>query len=119
MYKSLGQGLPLTDHSIDMSSTQHNKDDGKRMIRSRFTYIEWEEEEKSTADLWESSKKFKDHVEDHNEHLRFLELNHKLESDIPGLEETKVRSWLNEMYRTLCSDIMLVEGIIDRIPGFF
>jgi len=115
MYKSLGQGLPLTDHSIDMSSTQHNKDDGKRMLRSRLTYIEWEEEEKSTADLWESSKKFKAHVQDHNEHLRFLELNHKLESDIPDLDVNKVRAWLTKLTRNLHRDIMFVEGVMDRL----
>jgi len=98
-----------------MSSTQHNKDDGKRMLRSRLTYIEWEEEEKSTADLWESSKKFKAHVQDHNEHLRFLELNHKLESDIPDLDVNKVRAWLTKLTRNLHRDIMFVEGVMDRL----
>jgi hypothetical protein len=98
-----------------MSSTQHTKKDGKHMLQSRLTHIEWEEDDKSTADLWTSSKKFKVHVQDHNERLRLLELNHKLESDIPDLDVKKVRAWLTKLTRDLHRDIMLVEGIVDKI----
>lgn len=61
--------------------------DGKRMLDSRLTFIEWEEKDTmSVADLWQTSKKFKDCVDDYHVTQDLLRQTDELERDIVRLE---------------------------------
>jgi hypothetical protein len=72
--------------------------DGKRMLASRLTFIEWEKEDTmSVADLWASSKKFKGHVADYNLTQSLLRQTDELERDIVHLEHL-IYSIQNKMY---------------------
>jgi recombinational DNA repair protein RecR len=72
--------------------------DGKRMLDSRLTFIEWEEKDTmSVADLWQTSKKFKDYVDDYHVTQGLLRQTDELERDIVRLEHL-IYSIQNKMY---------------------
>lgn len=60
--------------------------DGKRMLESRLTFIEWEEDTTSVPDLWATSKKFKDDVDDYHVTQGLLRQTDELARDIRRLE---------------------------------
>jgi hypothetical protein len=61
--------------------------DGKRMLDSRLTFIEWEEKDTmSVADLWQTSKKFKDYVDDYHVTQGLLRKTDEIDRDIRRLE---------------------------------
>jgi len=112
MYKSLGQGLTLTNHSLEMSSDPYTKNDLKRIRECSLPHIVWEDDGMSLPELYTTSKKFKAQVEEHNERARLLHLTNKLKSDIPDLHEEKVCVWLSELTDKLSRDILPVESIV-------
>ncbi len=68
------------------------------MRKFRLTYIDWGEEPvMSVADLWTTSKKFKDYVDDYNLTQTILRQTDELERDIVRLEHL-IYSIQNKIY---------------------
>ena len=76
------------EHLAVMSSiSEWYAKDGKRMLDSRLTFIEWEEKDTmSVADLWQTSKKFKDYVDDYHVTQGLLRQTDEIARDIRRLE---------------------------------
>ena len=69
-----------------MSATQFTAKDAKRMRESRLVFIDWGEDDMSVADLYQTSKRFRRQVLDHNMPARLHHMTDQLEHDIQYLE---------------------------------
>ncbi len=73
--------------AVMSSSTDYSAKDAKRKREPRVTYIQWEDDELSLADLYTESKKFRTNVAEWNLTNDLLRDMDKLERDIRQLQE--------------------------------